>query len=63
MLDGMPISCSACLIAFTASPSEAPGAQVEGDGHHRELALMIHGQGSGARFEVREGAERNLRAV
>ena len=28
MLAGMPISCSACLIASTASPSDAPGARL-----------------------------------
>src|SRR5882762_750181 len=37
--------------------------QVERKRHHRELPLMVHGDGSGLRGKLRKGAQRNLRTV
>ncbi len=45
MLAGSPIFLVAASMAVTASPRDAPGGQVEGDGDRGELALVVDGQG------------------
>ena len=50
-------------MSFTASPSEAFGRQIEGQRHHRELALVIHCDRNRRLLQVRERAQRHLASV
>ena len=51
-------------MALTASPSEAAGREIEGDGDGGKLALVVDGERRvGAAAPVSEGAERHLGAV
>ena len=62
MLAGMSSSSLTLLTASTASPSDALGRQIEGEGDDGELALMIHGDGDSDLLHVGKGAQGNLAA-
>src|ERR1017187_7215916 len=41
-------------------PQRRVGGEIEGEGNHRKLALVVDGDGDGDVFGVAEGAERDL---
>ena len=62
MLAGIPSSCCAASMAATASPSDAPGAEVERQRHRRELAGVVDHQRGVALDDPGDARQRHLHA-